>query len=330
MEELGPFYIKIVEAQAEGDWEKGLRITLEGVAQNDGMSLWWYGYLHERGLWGKTVDPEIAFHFYEKSAEQNCQRGIAAAVPRVRHKNLQKINEHGALFIQGLIPVVIPPLDMLTEDPFVLYHARMSGPDGAPTTNSVACLKKSAYMGFAPAQYSYYLWNFLSQRDSTYLIKAASQRFAPAVESLCSMYLGQAEYVKAHYWFKMSAYDVCGAGAKLLFTKIDNCRASVMTLIAIRKYCCHGERALATPSAGTWCCDYKRKTKETQNQVGVPNFCDALTRITKVRALGFALSIFPKELVVMFAKALWATWRDDAWGTPVQQQQQSSPKRLKQ
>ena len=26
-----------------------------------------------------------------------------------------------------------------------------------------------------------------------------------------------------------------------------------------------------------------------QNQVAVPNFCDALTRITKVRALGFAI-----------------------------------------
>lgn len=284
MEQLGPFYREIVKAQAEGDWEKGLRVTLEGVEENDGMSLWWYGYLNERRLWGKTVDPEIAFYFYEKSAEQNCQRGIAAAVPRVRHKNLHKINECGALFILGRISLDnIQTSAMLSDDPFVLYHAKLTDHNGVPTTDSVARLKKSADMGFATGQYSYYLWTLSSRRDSTYLIKAASQRFAQAVESLCSMYLGQAEYVKAHYWHKMSGYKSYGIVIDQLFTNIDNCRASVMTLIAIRKYCCHGS----------------------------------------------VLSIFPKELVVMFAKALWATWRDDAWGNTAAQQQ-CSPKRLKQ
>jgi len=321
---MGDYFQRALEAQRTGDWKKAFDILLDGAAKEDGLSLWWIGDCCEEGYWLKE-DGQMANHYYKRSAATGNFRGLAQMHQTVLslggegeskrkrdeilngNDNLAKAMVKKKYFWDYCAENYLRLAATEDNDCFAQYllgefYRRKNEPDELCTKDDrkqvFHWFAASATQGYPLAQYALskcYMYGWGTRQDlqkaAFWLRKIAEQEHFGAQCDLIDFYLSAFPSVRneaaAIYW-----YDRLKQPYGFYTRNVEMVSGVIESM----------RPKIANCKSG----------------------CLALLSVWTFRKS--SLSVFPRDVIVLIAKCVWATREDKIW---IERESRNPNKRIK-
>ena len=291
-------YQNALRYQEEGRWRDALAELKQGAAEGDGMCCWWLCFLHDiNGLWGFSF---VSKHDYnaliDKGKDTNARcmamfvmenaRSIQKYEPLIltsgdhyavsnyyKYQLLRGVTYEAAIDVGTRYEESLRQAAESRDFMGLYYYGNCRDEDRR------WALELSAQKGFALAQTA--LARKLLDKDrvdeaSVWLRKAAEQQYRDAQVMLCTMLRVRKNYAALLYWLKRVTESIIPQVREDAFGELEDMKEHFEKIEHCRSSC--------FALMAIRCCPRKS-----------------------------ALSILPKDVVKLIAKALWLTRDDDAW-----------------
>lgn len=296
--EGSPYELALL-ALREGKWKDVLCILQDGASKGNGLCMWWLGRCHEKGIW-TPKDEQKAIEWYRKGADVgNARSCIALAV------HLEPTDKPKALSLAKEVLTI-------SDDQFSVGACHFHGLGTLKNYVKAFNCFKQANDPFSVSwvSYCYYkgygtLQNREEARNWDFL--AASEGMLENQYNLGDDFQYMKDYESAIYWFRKAAEQEDADSQYyliLLFLKMNKKAAALYWSTRLfqnydKKY---ETKLLEITEENVELFNVVRKCRQS---------CMTLIAIRKYRQS--VLSVIPKDVVVLLAKALWDTRDEDAW-----------------
>lgn len=284
------FYKRALAAQKEGRWRDALALVKEGVSNDESMCMWLLGRCARSEYWGVTMSRTELISLYEHGAELGNTRCMLQLCIINYQNYIGKYRDKITFSDDNYTKGECYSLGFILPQHVTLAQRFLSQENDCFYYNSLAYLKRCVLRG--PCN-----------KEEELLKLSAEEGYAPGQVLLAFYYeTGSPQYM---YWLKKAADQ----------QHIESFMLLAKEYLSVERYAAALYYLERIPGYSRGYIEKMRLLGQYEERFDMIRMCKSscLTLVAVRKLRDSVLSVFPKEIVVLIAKALWKTCEEECW-----------------